>query len=77
MKQPTRLQLEKIEKFVNAHADDAEFLVLVGWMKDELAARDVENRKKGFENSTSEASALELILKYLAPERQLSIQMPK
>ena len=41
---------------------DGTFISFLEWIESERDARDVENRKKGYENTTSEAAALTTIL---------------
>lgn len=42
------------------------FNVFVGWLRDELAKRDRENRVPGCENKTSEAQCLAVIVDFVA-----------
>lgn len=64
-----RAKLRSAHKLLNGNAA---FVCHMEWLKEQLALRDVENRKRGFENLTTEAEALDFIVKQVdadqAPE---------
>jgi len=42
-----------------------DFEIFLNWLRRERDQRDVENRRKGFENGTTEAEALSTILNFV------------
>ena len=57
---------ERLRKALKSLAHDPAFETVLDWIRDELTERDKENRILKFENQTSEAHALAVILDHAA-----------
>ena len=60
------MERNKLVSAIRALKGNDYFDTVLTWFKSELQQRDIENRIKGMENTTSEAQALNDFLKYVA-----------
>lgn len=54
---------QKVIDGINGLRNNSNFVSFLNWIEFERDARDVDNRRKGFENLTTESEALSTILK--------------